>query len=31
MDLITFCESIEKRDEEIEKKEEEIARIRGEE
>ena len=31
MDLITFCESIEKRDEEIEKKEEEITRIRGEE
>lgn len=30
MDLITFCESIEKRDEEIEKKEEEIARIKGE-
>lgn len=31
MDLITFCESIEKRDEEIENKEEEIARIKGEE
>ena len=31
MDLITFCESIEKRDEEIEKKEEEIVRIKGEE
>jgi len=30
MDLVTFCEEIEKRDEEIEKCEQNIARIKGE-